>query len=107
MEVHMKKALLLILAVGISDAAVLSAANTSEMANVLTTVSDNADQYYAADYRLERRAYRYIHRRNDYPYYRGYASLADPWWPGSGGRCSYGSYVACVYTNAFCGQRCY
>lgn len=49
--VYMKKALLLILAVGIANA-VLSAANTTE--NHRTTASDNAGQYYAADYRLER-----------------------------------------------------
>jgi hypothetical protein len=97
----MKKALLLILAVGIANAAVLSAANTTE--NHRTTASDNAGQYYAADYRLERGAYRYTHRLSDYPYYRGYTSMAA----GSGGHCSYGSYVACVYSNTFCWQRCY
>jgi hypothetical protein len=63
-------------------------------------------EYYAADYRLERRAYRYTHRLSDYPYYRGYTSV-DPWWPGSGGRCGFGSYVACVNTGAFCWRRCY
>jgi hypothetical protein len=26
-----------------------------------------------------------------YPHYRDYTSVADPWWPGTGGRCSYGS----------------
>jgi hypothetical protein len=107
MEVSMKKALVLILAVGISNATVLSPANTAEMADRVPTAVENAGQSYAADYPLERRAYRYTHRRSNYPYYRGYASLADPWWPGSGPRCSYGSYVACVYTNAFCWQRCY
>ena len=45
----MKKALLLILAVGIANVAVLSAANTTEMANHPTSTSDNAGQYYAAE----------------------------------------------------------
>jgi hypothetical protein len=102
----MKKALLLILAVGVSNAAALSAANATEIATPLTAASGNAGQYYAADYRSERRAFRYTHRVSDYPYYRGYASV-DPWWPGSGGRCGFGSYVACVNTGAFCWQRCY
>jgi len=102
----MKKVLLLILAVGISNATVLSPASTAEIASLLPTALENAGQSYAADYRLERRAYRYTHRRH-YPYYRGYASVADPWWPGSGPRCSYGSYVACVNANQFCWQRCY
>lgn len=98
----MKKVLLSILAAGIANAAVLSAANTTEMANHLTTASDNAGQYHAADYRPERRAYRSTYQVSDYPYYRGYASMA-----GSGAHCSYGSYVACVYSNRFCWQRCY
>src|SRR5262245_36250463 len=103
----MKKALLLILAVGISNATVLSPASTAEMANLLATAAENAGQHYAADYRLDRRAYRYTHRLSRYPYYRGYTSLALPWWPGSSGRCSYGSYVACVNAGAVCWQRCY
>jgi hypothetical protein len=102
----MKKALLLILAAAISNAAGLSAADATEIGNPLTTASDNAGRYYAADYRLEHRAYRYTHRLSDYPYYCGYIGV-DRWWPGSGGRCSYGSYVACVYTGTFCWQRCY
>jgi hypothetical protein len=100
-EVSMKKALLLILAMGISNAAALSSAAAAE------TAAGNAGQSYAADYRAERGAYRYAHRVSHYPYFRGYTSGADPWWPGHGPRCSYGSYVACVYTNAFCWQRCY
>jgi hypothetical protein len=103
----MKKALLLILAVGISNAAGLSPAATAEMTGLRATAAGTAGQSFAADDRPERRAYRYTHRLSQYPYYRGYTSGADPWWPGSGGRCSYGSYVACVYTNAFCWQRCY
>jgi hypothetical protein len=101
----MKKALLLILAAGISNSTVLSAASAEEMASPLPAAVNSAGQYYAADYRLERRAHRYTHRH--YPYYRGYASGADPWWPGSSRRCGFGSYVACVYSNTVCWQRCY
>ena len=102
----MRKALLLIAAMGIASAGGLSPVAASETTEVLPAAAGNAAQSYAADYRLERRAYRHSHRIS-YPYYRGFASGADPWWPGSGPRCSYGSYVACVYTNAFCWQRCY
>jgi hypothetical protein len=84
-----------------------SVAQQSQKPNVVFIVADNGGgEHYAADYRLERRAYRYTHRLSDYPYYRGYTSV-DPWWPGSGGRCGYGSYVACVNTGAFCWRRCY
>jgi hypothetical protein len=103
----MKKALLLIPAALISNATILSPASAAETAKLLPTAVENAGQYYAADYRLERRAYRYTHRLSRYPYYRGYASVVDPWWPGSGPRCSYGSYVACVNAGQVCWQRCY
>jgi hypothetical protein len=103
LEVSMSKALLLILALGISNAAALSPAAAAELTGLLPTATGTAGQSFAADDRPERRA---THRLS-YPYYRGTTSGADPWWPGSGGRCSYGSYVACVYTNAFCWQRCY
>jgi hypothetical protein len=103
----MKKALLLILAVGNPNVTVLSPASATETAGVLPMRVENAGQYYAADYRLERRAYRYTHRLSNYPYFRGYTSVADPWWPGSSGRCGYGSYVACVNAGQFCWQRCY
>jgi hypothetical protein len=103
----MKKALLLIVAAGISNAAGLSPAAAAETTGLPATTVETAGQSYAADYRPERRAYRGTHRLAHYPYYRGYASGADPWWPGSGGHCSYGSYVACVYTNTACWQRCY
>jgi hypothetical protein len=102
----MKKALLLIAAVMIANAAALSPAAAAETAGLLPAAAEKAGQSFAADYRPERRATRVAHRLN-YPYYRGIASGADPWWPGSGPRCSYGSYVACVYTNTACWQRCY
>ena len=107
MEPHMKKVLLFVLAVGISNATALPIAHATDIASFVTTESGKVLPYYAADYRQERRTYRHTHRLSDYPYYRGYASGADPWWPGSGPYCSYGSYVACVYANAFCWQRCY
>ena len=79
----MKKVLLFVLAVGISNVTALPTAD-------------------AADYSRERGAYA---RVGAYPYYRGFDRVADPWWPGSG-FCAYGSYVACVYSNAFCWRRC-
>jgi hypothetical protein len=106
-EVSMKKALLLIVAAAIAGAAGLSPAAAAETPGVPPMAIENAGRSYAADVRPERRAYRTAQRVSHYPYYRRYASGADPWWPGSGPRCSYGSYVACVYTNAFCWQRCY
>jgi hypothetical protein len=104
MEPHMNKVLLFVLAVGISNATALPIAHAMDMASFVTADSGKVLPYYAADYRRERRTYRHTRRLGDYPYYRDYASGLAAWkWP----YCSYGSYVACVYTNAFCWQRCW
>lgn len=71
MEPHMKKVLLFVLAVGISNATALPIAHAMDIASFVTTESGKVLPYYAADYRRERRAYRHTHRLSDYPYYRG------------------------------------
>ena len=92
----MKRVLLFVLAVGISNVTALPTADAAD------TDSGKAARSYAADYSRERGAYA---RVGAYPYYRGFDRVADPWWPGSG-FCAYGSYVACVYSKAFCWRRC-
>lgn len=94
----MKKMFLIVLAVGISNATTLPTARTAD------ADGGKAVQSYAADYPRARRAYTRVSAA--YPYYRGFDRVADPWWPGSG-FCAYGSHVACVYSQAFCWQRCY
>ncbi len=54
------------------------------------------------------RPHRYRHAyQTSYYYNSGYVSDADPYAPGSGRFCAYGSYVACVASGAYCLQRCY
>ena len=102
----MKKILLLVLALGLLSIMAVPTARTMEIGDLEIRKVGPVDRYYAADYP---RAYRYHHirRSGDYPYFRSFASgVADPWWPGSR-FCYFGSYVACVYSGAFCWQRCY
>ena len=106
LEEQMKKLHLFVLAVGILNAVVLPTAHATDRVGFVASDTDTVvNRYSDADYRRERRAYRHNHR-GDYSFYRSVAGEADPWWPGSG-FCSYGSYVACVYSGTVCWQRCY
>lgn len=68
-------------------------------------VSDgNCGRFYSSRHPRYRQAYWQAYRRSYY--YRGYASNADPFAPGSG-FCTFGSYVACISSGAYCLQRCY
>ncbi len=62
-------------------------------------------QYYSGRHHKLHQANRAAYRTSYY--YSGYMSDADPFAPGSGRFCAYGSYVACVASGRYCLQRCY
>jgi len=105
-EEQLKKILLVTLALGALIITAVSTARTMEIADSEMRNVGPVGRHYATDYPRERR-YDHARRFSDYPYFRSFASgVADPWWPGSH-FCYFGSYVACVYSGAFCWQRCY
>ena len=63
-------------------------------------------RYYSGRHHRYRQASRYAYRTSYY-YNSGYVTDADPFAPGSGRFCAYGSYVACVASGTYCLQRCY
>lgn len=63
-------------------------------------------RYYSSRHHRYRQASGHAYRTSYY-YNSGYVSDADPFAPGSGRFCAFGSYVACVASGAYCLQRCY